>query len=146
MLPLMCCVTEPRAQHHGAWGVHVLAPGASQPCPCLLLPGGEPGCSWCCGAKKLGGKWVMGESRPRAWTRGFSPGSERSPDTLGVLYPCAGSSPIPSQPCWKLSAELSLASQQHGAGEGEACPFTRILGWCLLSKANRRVSCWNALA
>lgn len=86
--------------------------------------------------QQAGGRWVMEESRHRAWMGGFfsSPEFPRHPK---------------SQPesCWKLPPELPLASHLHGAAEGQSCPFSHILGWCLLSstKANRRVSFWNAL-
>lgn len=95
ILPLISRVTEPRARHHGAWGLHVLVLG-------LFSHNLALWCTWkgrmlmVLWGQQAGGRWVMEESRHRAWVWGFSSGPEHSPDTLGAVLPLCRVIPHPS--------------------------------------------------
>lgn len=146
ILPLISCVTEPRAQHHGAWGFHVLAFQ-------LSFPSGAYGSGrgrmlmvlW---GQQAGGRWVVEDSRHRAWVWGFFSGPELSPGTLGSASPLCRVIPHPNpSPTGSCLQSFPLPHTITGLVRVKPCPFACILGCCFLSstKANRRVSCWNAL-
>lgn len=140
-MPLSLHVTEPedRAQRTASRSLRSLHPGV-RGFLTMLFPSGSHGrgraVRGAVGTSSVvfaGGRWVMEES---SWDIGVVPGFGRTRPRV-LLYPCMGSSHIPSPAgsCCKAPPAL----HQCGADEGKTCHLTRGFGDSVCSPAPKQV-------